>query len=152
MTDTLKQIGDAPGDASVTSPYTPVGKGQISEDGRTAYATVAFRREVADARIDHVKDLATEPRSIAERLFVTPGHRQDARRPRDDQTGRPRPGPAGRHRLRDRPGARRRSATLTRTGPARVARTGGELRACTAARQASERAGSRQPGRGKWQV
>ncbi|CBG75793.1 putative integral membrane export protein [Streptomyces scabiei 87.22] len=60
MTSALKDIADAPGVAAVTSPYTSAGKGQISEDGRTAYATVAFDEDVPDARIDHVKDLATE--------------------------------------------------------------------------------------------
>ncbi|MDX3517894.1 MMPL family transporter [Streptomyces scabiei] len=60
MTAALKDIADAPGVAAVTSPYTPAGKRQISEDGRTAYATVAFDEDVSDARIDHVKDLATE--------------------------------------------------------------------------------------------
>ncbi|PTH90352.1 hypothetical protein C9J60_05235 [Streptomyces sp. A244] len=61
ITGTLKGIADAPGVAAVTSPYTPVGKGQISKDGRTAYATVAFDQDVSDAQIDHVKELATEP-------------------------------------------------------------------------------------------
>ncbi|MEU1553766.1 MMPL family transporter [Streptomyces scabiei] len=60
MTAALKDIADAPGVAAVTSPYTPAGKRQISEDGRTAYATVAFDEDVSDARIDHVKDLAAE--------------------------------------------------------------------------------------------
>ncbi|MER6564379.1 MMPL family transporter, partial [Streptomyces sp. NPDC001027] len=68
MSDALKEIAAAPGVASVSSPYTPAGRGQISEDGRTAYATVAFDGEVADAQVDHVKDLATEPAS--ERLHI----------------------------------------------------------------------------------
>ncbi|MFI1508714.1 MMPL family transporter [Streptomyces sp. NPDC020597] len=68
MTDTLKEIAAAPGVASVSSPYTAAGRGQISEDGRTAYATVAFAGEVADAQVDHVKDLATEPAS--EKLHI----------------------------------------------------------------------------------
>ncbi|MFI6375673.1 MMPL family transporter [Streptomyces sp. NPDC050546] len=63
MTGTLKDIADAPGVASVSSPYTPVGKSQISKDGRTAYATVAFDRDVSDAQIDHVTELATAPES-----------------------------------------------------------------------------------------
>lgn len=48
----------------------------------------------------------------------------------------------------------KRSADADRAdpdGPGRP-RTGGELCACRAVGQASERAGSRQPGRGKWQV
>ncbi|WEH13262.1 MMPL family transporter [Streptomyces sp. VNUA24] len=60
MTAALKDIADAPGVAAVTSPYTPAGKRQISADGGTAYATVAFDEDVSDARIDHVKDLAAE--------------------------------------------------------------------------------------------
>ncbi|MEU0458198.1 MMPL family transporter [Streptomyces sp. NPDC006129] len=63
MTRTLKEMADAPGVAEVTSPYTPVGKGQISEDGRTAYASVAFDRDVEDAQVDHVKELATAQES-----------------------------------------------------------------------------------------
>ncbi|MEU0584520.1 MMPL family transporter [Streptomyces sp. NPDC006132] len=63
MTRALKEIAEAPGVADVTSPYTPAGKGQISEDGRTAYASVAFDREVEDAQVDHVKELATAPES-----------------------------------------------------------------------------------------
>ncbi|WLW58053.1 MMPL family transporter [Streptomyces sp. YU58] len=63
MTRTLKEIAEAPGVAEVTSPYTPLGKGQISKDGRTAYASVAFDREVEDAQVDHVKEIATGPES-----------------------------------------------------------------------------------------
>jgi RND superfamily putative drug exporter len=61
MTGALERIADAPGVASVTDPYTPAGQAQISKDGRTAYATVAFDDGVDDARIDHVKGLATAP-------------------------------------------------------------------------------------------
>ncbi|MFI6810171.1 MMPL family transporter [Streptomyces luteogriseus] len=63
MVKTLKEIAEAPGVAAVTSPYTPAGKGQISKDDRIAYATVAFDRDVEDAQVDHVKELATEPES-----------------------------------------------------------------------------------------
>ncbi|MFF8392362.1 MMPL family transporter [Streptomyces sp. NPDC016172] len=63
MTGALERIADAPGVASVTAPYTPAGQAQISKDGRTAYATVAFDDGVDDARIDHVKGLATAPES-----------------------------------------------------------------------------------------
>ncbi|MFJ9250524.1 MMPL family transporter [Streptomyces sp. NPDC101776] len=65
MTGALGRIAHAPGVASVTSPYTPVGKAQVSKDGRTAYATVAFDRDVADGRIEHVKSLATAPESAS---------------------------------------------------------------------------------------
>ncbi|KMS75910.1 membrane protein [Streptomyces viridochromogenes] len=63
MTRTLQEIAEAPGVAEVTSPYTPLGKGQISKDGRTAYASVAFDREVEDTQVDHVKEIATGPES-----------------------------------------------------------------------------------------
>ncbi|MFF7789975.1 MMPL family transporter [Streptomyces sp. NPDC007991] len=63
MTRTLREIAEAPGVAEVTSPYTPLGKGQISKDGQTAYASVAFDREVEDTQVDHVKEIATGPES-----------------------------------------------------------------------------------------
>ena len=65
MTRTLKEIAEAPGVAEVTSPYTPLGKGQISKDGQTAYASVAFDRDVEDTQVDHVKEIATGPESGA---------------------------------------------------------------------------------------
>ncbi|WP_258575468.1 MMPL family transporter, partial [Streptomyces shenzhenensis] len=61
MTGALKRIADSPGVVTVTSPYTPVGKTQISKDGRTAYATVAFKEGVGDPQVEHVKQLATAP-------------------------------------------------------------------------------------------
>ncbi|WP_460060623.1 MMPL family transporter [Streptomyces sp. YKOK-I1] len=61
MTEALGRIADAPGVAAVTSPYAPDGKAQVSKDGRTAFATVAFDRDVADGQIEHVKELATAP-------------------------------------------------------------------------------------------
>nr|WP_205615547.1 MMPL family transporter [Streptomyces harenosi] len=42
MTRTLERVGDLPGVAAVTGPYGAEGAGRISEDGRTAYATVTF--------------------------------------------------------------------------------------------------------------
>ena len=42
MTRTLDKIADLPGVASVVSPYEAGDAGQISGDGRTAYATVTF--------------------------------------------------------------------------------------------------------------
>ncbi|MFD9444691.1 MMPL family transporter [Streptomyces sp. NPDC060006] len=65
MTGALDRIADAPGVVTVTSPYTPDGKAQVSKDGRTAYATVAFDRDVPDAQIDRVKELATDPGSTS---------------------------------------------------------------------------------------
>ncbi|WP_030900680.1 MMPL family transporter [Streptomyces sp. NRRL F-5126] len=66
--DALGRIAHAPGVASVSSPYTSSGKAQVSKDGRTAYATVAFGRGATDAQIEHVKELATAPASA--RLHV----------------------------------------------------------------------------------
>ncbi|HEV2641036.1 MAG TPA: MMPL family transporter [Actinocrinis sp.] len=43
----LTEVSHSPEVSSVTSPYTPGGKVQISPDGRTAYATVTFTK-VAD--------------------------------------------------------------------------------------------------------
>ena len=44
---------------------------------------------------------------IAAALFMSPADRQDPHQPGDDQARRARPGPAGRDRLRDRPGPAR---------------------------------------------
>ncbi|MFJ6388188.1 MMPL family transporter [Streptomyces sp. NPDC091972] len=68
MSQALGGIAEAPGVASVTSPYTAAGAAQVSEDGRTAYATVAFDQDVSDAQIDHVRELATAPES--DRLHI----------------------------------------------------------------------------------
>ncbi|MFJ9704533.1 MMPL family transporter [Streptomyces sp. NPDC101234] len=70
MTDVLGRIAHAPGVASVTSPYTSVGKAQVSKDGRTAYATVSFDRDVSDARIEQVRTLATAPESASLRIAL----------------------------------------------------------------------------------
>ncbi len=48
MTGTLDRIAHLPGVASVTSPYDGPGTGRVSEDGRTAYATVTFDDEAQD--------------------------------------------------------------------------------------------------------
>ncbi|MEH0421248.1 MMPL family transporter [Streptomyces sp. B21-083] len=61
MTGALDRIVDAPGVAAVSSPYTAEGRTQVSKDGETAYATVAFDRDVEDSQVDHVKELATAP-------------------------------------------------------------------------------------------
>ncbi|MFF0224687.1 MMPL family transporter [Streptomyces sp. NPDC004629] len=49
MSHTLDDIADLPGVSSVTSPYDGQGTGQISRDGRTAYAVVTF-----DQPIEHI--------------------------------------------------------------------------------------------------
>ncbi|PPS71485.1 MULTISPECIES: MMPL family transporter [Streptomyces] len=48
MTRTLDRIENLPGVASVTSPYDGPGTGRISEDGRTAYASVTFDDQAED--------------------------------------------------------------------------------------------------------
>ncbi|MFJ3140316.1 MMPL family transporter [Streptomyces sp. NPDC086843] len=48
MTRTLDRIEDLPGVASVSTPYDDTGAGQISQDGRTAYATVTFEHQTKD--------------------------------------------------------------------------------------------------------
>ncbi|MFE9624996.1 MMPL family transporter [Streptomyces sp. NPDC006527] len=48
MTRTLDRIADLPGVASVAGPYNERGAARISEDGRTAYATVAFADPAED--------------------------------------------------------------------------------------------------------
>ncbi|MFF1684293.1 MMPL family transporter [Streptomyces sp. NPDC058254] len=48
MTRTLDRIEHLPGIAAVTGPYDQQGTGQISADGRTAYATVTFHEQSDD--------------------------------------------------------------------------------------------------------
>ncbi|MGW4388687.1 MMPL family transporter [Streptomyces sp. NPDC004685] len=48
MTRTLDRIEHLPGIAAVTGPYEQQGTGQISADGRTAYATVTFDQQSGD--------------------------------------------------------------------------------------------------------
>ncbi|MFB7933604.1 MMPL family transporter [Streptomyces sp. NPDC056039] len=48
MTRTLDKIEHLPGVASVTSPYDGPGTGRVSEDARTAYATVTFDDRAED--------------------------------------------------------------------------------------------------------
>ncbi|MFC4030704.1 MMPL family transporter [Streptomyces polygonati] len=48
MTSVLDQARTLPGVTSVTSPYGLSGAGQISRDGRTAYATVDYRQAADD--------------------------------------------------------------------------------------------------------
>ncbi|MFE3855323.1 MMPL family transporter [Streptomyces griseorubiginosus] len=61
MTAALDRVSRAPGVAAVGGPYTAQGAAQVSKDGRTAYATVAFDRDVQDAQVEHVQELATAP-------------------------------------------------------------------------------------------
>ncbi|MEV6326791.1 MMPL family transporter [Streptomyces sp. NPDC051909] len=66
MTAMLHKVEDLPGIASVTSPYGSI-PGQISEDGRTAYAAVTFDAQADDipkgeaqALVDTAKAAATD--------------------------------------------------------------------------------------------
>ncbi|MFE0650543.1 MMPL family transporter [Streptomyces sp. NPDC059534] len=66
MTAMLDKVADLPGIAAVTSPYGDT-QGQISEDGRTAYATVTFDEQADDipeaqarALVDTAKAAADE--------------------------------------------------------------------------------------------
>ncbi|MFF5653462.1 MMPL family transporter [Streptomyces collinus] len=61
MTRTLDRIENLPGVASVTSPYDGPGTGRISEDGRTAYASVTFddrAEDIAEGEARAVVDTA----------------------------------------------------------------------------------------------
>ncbi|MCW5252432.1 MULTISPECIES: MMPL family transporter [unclassified Streptomyces] len=66
MTRTLDRVAELPGVVSVTGPYDGPGSGMISEDGRTAYATVTFADAVEDldpARAEAVVDTAGQARA-----------------------------------------------------------------------------------------
>ncbi|MBO8195336.1 MMPL family transporter [Streptomyces oryzae] len=57
MTDTLRDIEQLPGVASVESPYGPHGAGKISKDGQTAYADLSFDKptdELGEKKVQHV--------------------------------------------------------------------------------------------------
>ncbi|MFF8873624.1 MMPL family transporter [Streptomyces massasporeus] len=61
MTRTLDRIEKLPGVASVTSPYDGPGTGRVSEDGRTAYASVTFddqAEDIAEGEAQAVVDTA----------------------------------------------------------------------------------------------
>ncbi|MFI8088647.1 MMPL family transporter [Streptomyces sp. NPDC086080] len=52
MTRTLDRIEDLPGVAAVSGPYDDEGAGRVSQDGRTAYATVTFEDRSEDLAAD----------------------------------------------------------------------------------------------------
>jgi RND superfamily putative drug exporter len=67
MTRTLDRIENLPGVASVTSPYDGPGTGRVSQDARTAYATVTFDERAenidqgeAKAVVDTAKSAQTD--------------------------------------------------------------------------------------------
>jgi putative drug exporter of the RND superfamily len=62
----LAQVAKAPEVGQVTSPYATDGAAQISQDGRTAYATVTFDKQAANLdvkNIQNVVDLAQTART-----------------------------------------------------------------------------------------
>ena len=66
MSGLLKQVATMPEVASVASPYAAGGAGQISSDGRTAYATVNFTKPdygLADADVQRVINAAKAARA-----------------------------------------------------------------------------------------
>ncbi|MFE2425473.1 MMPL family transporter [Streptomyces sp. NPDC059373] len=54
MTATLAKIAKLPDVGSVASPYAPTGAAQISQDGRTAYATVTWSKLGSELTVDQV--------------------------------------------------------------------------------------------------
>ncbi|MER7908893.1 MULTISPECIES: MMPL family transporter [unclassified Streptomyces] len=56
MTGVLREVAELPGVAAVTSPYGDAA-GRISEDGRTAYATVTFAEQADDVPESQAKAL-----------------------------------------------------------------------------------------------
>ncbi|WP_371635562.1 MMPL family transporter [Streptomyces zaomyceticus] len=75
MTAMLGKVADLPGVAAVTSPYGDT-RGQVSEDGHTAYATVTFREQADDipeAQARAVVDTAKAAANDAEGLQVELG-------------------------------------------------------------------------------
>ncbi|WP_406067676.1 MMPL family transporter [Micromonospora sp. NBC_01638] len=57
MTAALDQVAKLPHVASVTGPYVLEGAGQISKDGRTAYAQLAFDGQAQDVPVGDVKQV-----------------------------------------------------------------------------------------------
>jgi RND superfamily putative drug exporter len=66
ITTTLDKVAKAPSVAGVTSPYSDAGAAQISQDGRTAYATVNFTglaQEIPKPDVENVISLAESART-----------------------------------------------------------------------------------------
>ena len=64
MTAALADVAKVPTVGAVRGPYDAAGAGQISEDGRTAYASVTFTKQAGDLdqkNVQRVLDLAQEP-------------------------------------------------------------------------------------------
>ncbi|MFF2811140.1 MMPL family transporter [Streptomyces sp. NPDC058000] len=65
MAHTLAEVGRLPGVADVQSPYGPGGAGQISHDGRTAYASVTFRSSSDDLPAAQARAVVSTARAAA---------------------------------------------------------------------------------------
>jgi RND superfamily putative drug exporter len=66
LTETLATLGKLPSVSGVTSPYGPQGAGQVSKDGRTAYATINFDKQanlLAKPDLQKVVDTAEAART-----------------------------------------------------------------------------------------
>ncbi|KES06472.1 membrane protein [Streptomyces toyocaensis] len=57
MTRTLDRIEDLPGVAAVSGPYDEGGAGRVSQDGRTAYATVTFQDQANEIEAGEAADV-----------------------------------------------------------------------------------------------
>ena len=69
----LDKVAKSASVAEVTSPYDKAGAAQVSKDGRTAYASVAFSKQVPDLSLDDVQkmvDLADSARTSALQVEV----------------------------------------------------------------------------------
>ncbi|GAA3390561.1 MMPL family transporter [Streptomyces roseoviridis] len=64
MTDMLDEVAELPGITSVISPYDSA-PGQISEDGRTAYATVTFDAQADDIPVARAEALVDTAKAAA---------------------------------------------------------------------------------------
>ncbi|WSM38767.1 MMPL family transporter [Streptomyces cellulosae] len=65
MSTALGVIAKQPDVGSVVSPYDPAGAAQISEDGRTAYATVTFTKQGNELEVGQMEDLIDAAREPA---------------------------------------------------------------------------------------
>ncbi|MFB7514189.1 MMPL family transporter [Streptomyces sp. NPDC056144] len=62
----LDEVAKLPGIAAVSSPYGEAGAGQVSEDGRTAYATVTFDAQADDIPKAQAKALVDTAKAAAD--------------------------------------------------------------------------------------
>lgn len=65
MTRTLHAIEQLPGVGGVTGPYGASGAGQISADGRTAYATITFAHQADDIPVQQARSVVDTAKAAA---------------------------------------------------------------------------------------